>query len=102
MSDVFRQIARYDCSATLVTEAPDGGMAIVAVYPDSTDGEHGQPVARHQRGDEDDCPIHWDTEIGMLLLYLERHPNIRCRLVQPGCEMQLVDNGKDDDLSPCT
>jgi len=27
MSDVFRQLVRYDCSATLVTEAADGGMA---------------------------------------------------------------------------
>lgn len=102
MSDVFRQLVRYDCSATLVTEAADGRMAIVAVYPAEAGAATDDASDRQPRAGANDCPVHQDTEIGMLLLYMDKHPNIRCRLIEPGCDMQLVDSGKDDDLSPCS
>ena len=91
VSDVFNQLARYDCSATLVTPVGEDRLAIVALYPAAcaVEGSDG-----HHEGGED-CPIHRDTEIGMLLLYLRTHPHLRCTVVSPACEMELVDDGDD-------
>ena len=76
MSDVFRQLVRYDCSATLVTEAADGGMAIVAVYPAEAGAATDDASDRQPRAGANDCPVHQDTEIGMLLLHGQapQHP----------------------------
>lgn len=90
---VFRELEKYDQGANIVTST-DHGLAIIhfmrVIGPQSADG----PVqAAH---DDDACPIHRSTEIGMLLTYLRtQHAPVRCHLLAPGCELELVDDGSD-------
>lgn len=87
MGDVFARLADYDSCATLVSPTP-GGFSVAGFTP--------ADVMAGQRADDDDCPIHEDSQVGMFVEYLRtvKRPVV-CQLQKPACEVELLEDAGD-------
>ena len=72
VESMFRLVAAAGGTATVVAPGLGGVLDIIPVKPDT---EHG-PIT------DDDCPLHPDTHVDMLVTYLRRQDRpVRCDVV---------------------
>jgi hypothetical protein len=88
--DQLREAGGPVYAALLVGE----GVAIVGMEPEP-------PPGHAPTTDDEDCPIHRNTEIGMVLEYLRAHGRvITCYEVAPNVLVQLVEDARPNLTSP--
>jgi hypothetical protein len=82
LGDVFKELARCCCPAVVASFTDDDEFALIHFTP----GDPGEDCADHE-----DCQLHPETELSMLLLYLAhaRGP-VRCHIVNPQGELELI------------
>lgn len=83
---IFFNVAEDLGTGFLVTSTPTGGLAILHFTPSQNDAV--------STPDEDECPLHPDSEVGMLVEYVSKvRGPVRCSLYCPECDIELVDEG---------
>lgn len=93
MGTVFERLKDYDNCANLIV--PDRESFTIALFYRGEVEGYASP-----RRDDDDCPIHEDSEVSMFIAYLEevRRP-ISCHLAAPNCNVELIDQGRPELLT---
>jgi hypothetical protein len=82
----FEEVGKAGRPGYLVTREKDAELVIMSFR----NSPNHAPMTDHS----DDCPVHPDSEIGMLVEYiLEVRGPVRCNLAFPDCEVTLVDDG---------
>jgi hypothetical protein len=90
MRRIFKQLKRVSGVAYIGVTDAEGDIEFIAVGPPES-------VAPDDKsGASDECPIHGDASVGLLLAYLREHRRpLRFREADPDVTVQLV-----DDLGP--
>ena len=85
MSQIFEQVRGLGDVAYIGIRGLDGDIEFISMAPACDESTASTAEVA------DECPIHGDTSVGMLVTYLRAHRGpLRCREVEPGVTMELV------------